>query len=121
MRSRYRVAIEMTQLHSDLTAPGGSYSTDVEAGTPTTVRIRIVGRFSDDYLGFVASRAQWLSLSGWARNLGPGRAEVVAAGPQALVGALEMACVLGPLDTLVERCDSEPANESVTAGFIVRG
>lgn len=104
----------------DFSAPGRTYSTDVEGGTPVAVRMRIAGMFGADYLGFVASRAQWLSLSGWAATVGPGRAEVVAAGPEALVGALEMACVLGPLDTLVETLDSEPADEPVSEGFAIR-
>jgi acylphosphatase len=82
--------------------------------------MRIAGSLGPHYLGFVASRAHWLGLSGTAWNVGPGRAEVVAAGPEALVGALEMASILGPLDTLVETLDSEPAPGPVPAGFTVR-
>lgn len=119
-RARYELG-DMTQLLTDFAAPGRSYSTDVEGGAPVVVRMRIAGRFGADYLAFVASRARWLSLDGWARSVGAGRAEVVAAGPEALVGALEMACVLGPLDSLVETLDSEPVYDAVPDGFIVRG
>ncbi len=111
----------MSELLTDFTAPGRSYSTDVEGGALVAVRMRIAGRFGTDYLAFIASRARWLSLDGWARILGAGRAEVVVAGPEALVGALEMACVLGPLDSLVETLDSEPFHDAVQDGFAVRG
>lgn len=97
-----------------------SYSTDVEGGRPVAVRMRIAGDLGGRYLDFVAERAAWLSLSGWA-SVAAGRAEVVAAGPEALVGALEMACVLGPVDALVETLLIEDADELVAAGFVTRG
>jgi acylphosphatase len=107
-----------SELHSITTTR--SYSTDVEGGAPVMVRMRIAGSFEANYLGFVAGRAEWLSLSGWAANLAPGRAEVVAAGPEALVGALEMACLLGPLDTLIETLETEAIAGPVMPGFAIR-
>lgn len=98
-----------------------SYSTDVEGGRPVAVRMQIAGELGRHYLDFVAERASWLSLSGWAASVETGRAEVVAAGPEALVGALEMACVLGPADALVHTLLIEDANEPVAAGFVTRG
>ena len=84
------------------------------------VRMRIAGSFEEDYLRFVAGRAQWLSLSGWAASLAPGRAEIVVAGPEALVGALEMACMLGPLDALIDTLDTEAIGGPVAPGFAIR-
>lgn len=110
----------MTEMPSDLAMPSQRYSTDVEGGAPVILHMQIAGSLGADYLRFIASRARWLGLSGTAWSAGPGRAEVVAAGPEALVGALEMACVLGPLDTLVETLDSAPAPGPVPAGFTVR-
>jgi acylphosphatase len=107
-----------TDTRSDLTKR--SYSSAVEGGVPVTVRMRIAGVFDAGYLRFVAGRANWLSLSGWAMSPAPGRAEIVASGPEALVGALEMACVLGPLDALVETLETEPSAEAVPPGFAVR-
>ena len=81
------------------------YSTDVEGGAPVQVRYAITGRIDPaTYLPFVLNRARWLDINGWA-SAEQGTATVVAAGPEALVGALEMACTLGPWDALVEEID----------------
>jgi len=96
------------------------YSTDVEGGTPVQVRYAITGRIDPaTYLPFVLNRAKWLDIHGWA-SAEEGRATVVAAGPEALVGALEMACTLGPWDALVEEIvvHDEPGN--VAPGFDIR-
>lgn len=98
-----------------------TYSTDVEGGVPVAVRMSITGDLGAHYLAFVAERAGWLSLSGWVESRGAGQAEVVAAGPEALVGALEMACILGPLDALVDTLEIRPERDSVTLGFAIRG
>ena len=110
----------MTQIEQDSIAAGPSYSTDVDGGAPVIVRMRIAGSFEADYLRFVAGRAEWLSLSGWAASVAPGRAEVVSAGPEALVGALEMACMLGPLNALIETLETEAIVGPVTPGFAIR-
>ena len=82
------------------------------------LRYLIEGRFDrPHYLAFVADRAGWLDIHGWARQRPDGRIELVAAGPEALVGALEMACTLGPLDALVERIEAVEERGVVGAGF----
>jgi acylphosphatase len=97
-----------------------SYSTAVEGGAPVQFRYTIEGRIeAAGYLAFVADRAAWLDIDGWAQAIG-GRIEMVAAGPEALVGALEMACTLGPLDMLVERIEAVAEPGAVKAGFEVR-
>jgi acylphosphatase len=101
-------------------APPRSYATDADGGAPVIVRMRVAGTLGGSYLDFIAERAGWLSLDGWVERHGSGRAELVAAGPETLVGALEMACLLGPLDTLVHTLDVEPAPGPVSAGFVVR-
>ena len=96
------------------------YSSDVEGGRPVRVRYEIGGRLDvPAYLAFVAERARWLDISGWVAADGAG-VTLVAAGPEALVGALEMACTLGPLDALIDdiRAVDEPA--SVPSGFSIR-
>lgn len=97
-----------------------SYSTAVEGGAPVQFRYIIEGRIDPaQYLAFVADRAGWLDIHGWVQAV-DGRVEMVAAGPEALVGALEMACTLGPLDALVERIEAVAEPGVVPTGFEVR-
>ncbi len=97
------------------------YSSDVEGGAPVQVRYAIAGRLNlAEYLTFVAERAHWLGLSGWAAAAGPQSVTVVAAGPEALVGALEMACTLGPQDALIEDLRATPSSEALPVGFRLR-
>lgn len=97
------------------------YSTAVEGGAPVRLRFIIEGRLdAPRYLAFVADRASWLDLDGWVRSREDGVVELVAAGPEALVGALEMACTLGPLDALVARIDAVDEPGDVATGFVVR-
>jgi len=96
------------------------YSSDVEGGAPVRVRYAIEGRIDvPEYLAFVAERAGWLDISGWAAAEGSG-VTLVAAGPEALVGALEMACTLGPFDALIERIEGIETAEAVGRGFEIR-
>lgn len=96
------------------------YSTDIEGGAPVRVRYAIRGRIDPaTYLPFVLNRAQWLAIDGWA-SAEAGRAVVVAAGPEALVGALEMACTLGPWDALVEEIVARDEPGEVSPGFALR-
>ena len=98
----------------------GDYSSDVEGGRPVRVRYEIGGRLDvPSYLAFIAERAHWLDISGWAAAEGAG-VTLVAAGPEALVGALEMACTLGPLDALVTSVVGADSAEPVGAGFELR-
>jgi len=103
-----------------LDTPEYSYSTKVEGGIPVAMRFRVSGQLDDSYLDFVADRAAWLSLSGWVGSEPDKQVTVVVAGPEALVGALEMACVLGPLDALVDTIQAELEPGLVEPGFVVR-
>ena len=101
--------------------PPASYSTDADGGAPVSVRMQLQGDFGPGYADFVADRAAWLSLSGWIERPAADRAVIVAAGPQALVGALEMACMLGPIDTLIHTLESQDHPHPVPQCFTVRG
>lgn len=98
-----------------------TYSTAIEGGAPVSLRYRIEGRMDvRRYLNFVAERAAWFGVSGWAEGSGTRGVILVAAGPEAMVGALEMACTLGPLDALIESMESIAERGPVTSGFEVR-
>ena len=97
------------------------YSSDVEGGAPVRVTWAISGRMDvPNYLDFVVERARWLGLDGWVAANDDATVSVAVAGPEALVGALEMACTLGPLDALIDevRPVGEPAG--LPAGFKIR-
>lgn len=97
------------------------YSSDVEGGAPVLVRYAISGRMDvANYLDFVADRANWLGLSGWVSANDAGGVMLIAAGPEALVGALEMACMLGPLDALIDDVRDMGQPDAVPAGFAIR-
>lgn len=79
------------------------YSSDVEGAAPVRVHYAISGRMNvPSYLDFVVQRARWLGLDGWVAMDDEQSVSVAVAGPEALVGALEMACLLGPHDALVD-------------------
>ena len=100
--------------------PAASYSTEVEGGKPVRRRYAIRGRLrAATFLDFVAERAAWFGISGWASADGSSAIDLVAAGPEALVGALEMAVTLGPLDALVETA-ARPETGEVPPGFELR-
>ena len=82
--------------------------------------MKVTGDLGRHFLDFVANRASWLSLSGWAESPSDDHAVVVAAGPEALVGALEMACLLGPIDALVLGLELENETRPVPQGFGIR-
>lgn len=97
------------------------YSSEVEGGAPVRVRYTISGRmYVPDYLDFVRERAGWLDISGWAAATGEHSVTLVVAGPEALVGALEMACTLGPLNALVDVIDVAVEHAPVATGFEIR-
>jgi acylphosphatase len=61
---------------------------------------------------FVARHARQLGLAGYARNLGDGRVEVVAAGEPGAVEQLERLLQRGPAHAQVESVDrAEPADD----------
>lgn len=85
------------------------------------VRYRIRGRFQPStYARFVAERARWLAIRGWMRVGSDGAVELLAAGPEALVGALEMACTLGPLDALVDNIEAHADDSDPGQDFVLR-
>lgn len=97
------------------------HSTAVEGNARVQRRYTIEGRFDPDtYLAFIEDRAKWLAIAGWATSPGPGIVQLVAAGPEALVGALEMACLLGPLDALIESVQMTGVAVADSAGFALR-
>jgi acylphosphatase len=99
----------------------GSYSSDIEGGVHVCLRYAIAGQMrSIEYLEFVAERARWFGVSGWVRAESMSSVTLVAAGPEAMVGALEMACTLGPLTALVEEVEAVAETGAVAAGFEVR-
>ncbi|HEY9011061.1 MAG TPA: acylphosphatase [Devosia sp.] len=97
------------------------YSSDVEGGAPVRVAWAISGRMDvPSYLDFVVERAQWLGLDGWVAANDDKTVSVAVAGPEALVGALEMACTLGPLDALIDEVRPMDDPGQVPTGFAVR-
>lgn len=97
-----------------------AYSTDTEGGRPVQLRFSITGRMHvPSYLEFVAERAGWLGVSGWAAADAEA-VTVVAAGPEAMVGALEMACLLGPLSAIISGISGSDEPGPIAAGFSVR-
>ena len=97
------------------------YSSDVEGGAPVRVRYAISGRMDvPSYLDFVVERANWLGISGWVAANDDDTVTLVAAGPEALVGALEMACTLGPLDALIDEMSPTGVPDAVPNGFSIR-
>jgi acylphosphatase len=97
------------------------YSSDVEGGAPVRVSWSISGRMNvPTYLDFVVERARWLGLDGWVAANDDRTVSLAVAGPEALVGALEMACTLGPLDALIDEVRPEGEPVDVPKGFSVR-
>jgi acylphosphatase len=94
-----------------------SYSTAIQGGRPVRVRYTITGCINVvSYLAFVADRAAWFGLSTSA-SVDNGTITVLASGPEAMLGALEMACTLGPIDALVDELRAEEEAEPPPAGF----
>ena len=71
------------------------------------------------FLKFLADRAAWLDIDGWAKASAADEITVVAAGPEAMVGALEMALMLGPIDALVHDFETFDEPGAVAEGFVV--
>jgi acylphosphatase len=97
-----------------------------EHATDRPHNARVVQRFvlrgdlaPSSFLAFVADRAAWLDISGWAKASTGNVVTVVAAGPEAMVGALEMALMLGPLDALVRDIETYDERAPVAPGFFV--
>lgn len=97
-----------------------SYSTEVEGGAPVRLRYAIAGSIDvPSYLEFVAERAHWLGIAGWVAADDDRSVTLLAAGPEALVGALEMACTLGPFDALIDTIVGVDAPGPPLTGFAI--
>ena len=100
---------------------GHEYSTDAAGSRPVTLRYRYAGTMTvADFLEFTAERARWLDVSGWVAASGDNAVTMVAAGPEAMVGALEMACTLGPLNAVITDIEVHDEDGPVAAGFAIR-
>lgn len=94
------------------------FSSASAAGRRVCRRFTIAGRLDmAAYLAFVEERARWFGIDGWVAAEDARRVTLVAAGPDAMVGALEMACTLGPLSALVEEIDAIEEPQPAKAGF----
>jgi acylphosphatase len=60
-----------------------------------SLRMEFCGRLGPAFLAFVRARAERLDLKGWAMLDGT-RVLVVVQGPEAMAGAFEVACCIGP-------------------------
>lgn len=77
---------------------------------PVAVELIFTGtNLGQAYLDFVADRARRFSLDGHAHAEGGRFVHVVLRGPEALVDMLEVACLLGPVECLVEAVEARPA------------
>lgn len=91
--------------------------------TRTATEFTLSGQLQSDAVqDWVCHRARLLNLSGWVAQRDAGQITIVVAGPEPLIGAMEMACSLGPVDICVDRIDSRPVKLPVTVtGFRKRG
>ena len=100
--------------------PAHEHATDQPHNAPSAQRFTVHGDFvAESFLELIADRARWLDLDGWARAAGSHELVVVATGPEAMVGALEMALMLGPLDALVQDVQAREEIEPIASGFAV--
>jgi hypothetical protein len=70
------------------------------------------GRLGPTFARFAQTRARRLSLNG-AIQSGPEHAIVRIEGPEALVGAFEMACIIGPETCSIDHWRWFPAGSSI--------
>lgn len=68
---------------------------------------------------FVYREAQRLGLSGFVRNLGDGRVEVVASGPEPSLNRLEALLWRGPVMANVTMVEAEETDPPGTEGFVI--
>jgi acylphosphatase len=95
----------------------------VMADQPEFIQRRLVihGRVQGvGYRAWACAAARRLGLDGWVRNRRDGTVEAYVRGGQAAVEDLIRRCHEGPPAARVEKVESQPADESVTQGFIQR-
>ena len=87
---------------------------------PVAVMMAFYGMLGPAFVEFAIARANRLSLTGWIREEG-NRVLTHIEGPEALIGAFEMACCLGPLEADVQDWDStEVVADPNLSGFDIR-
>ena len=95
------------------------HTTDRPHNAPVCQRFVIRGEIEPgSFLDFAANRAAWLDVAGWA-DADAQAVTVVAAGPEAIVGAFEMALMLGPLDAIVRDFETFDELRWTGSGFSV--
>jgi acylphosphatase len=72
------------------------------------------------YRYYAMREAERLGIAGYARNLGDGRVEVVAEGPDGALSEFEEALRRGPSFAAVESVEREPISSRGDQGFHVR-
>lgn len=88
--------------------------------TIRTRRFLVSGRVQGvGFRYFVYREAQRLGLSGFVRNLGDGRVEVVASGKEALLSRLEALLWRGPVMANVDNVEVEDAEPPENEGFAI--
>lgn len=84
------------------------------------VRIVLAGRgLDEDFVDFVLDRAHRFSLRGTVALEG-GEIRILAEGPAALIDMMEVACMLGPVQCLVDDVRRETWTGPVPAGRFAR-
>lgn len=79
------------------------------------------GRLGPAFLAFAAARARRLDLTGWAVQDGD-CVRVMLQGPEALIGAFEVACCIGPdEDEVLGWTNNQIAPNHSSSGFELRG
>ncbi len=76
-----------------------------------TARERMTIRGSlgaDSFLPWIARHAARLGLTGEVRHADAARVDIDIAGPADLIDAMEMGCLLGPIDVWIETIDRAP-------------
>jgi acylphosphatase len=82
------------------------------------VEMAFFGSLGADFVRFAEIRARRLGLTGWIEETSGNRVLVHVEGPEALIGAFEMACCLGPDTTMVEDWESvETPRDTGLTGF----
>ncbi len=76
----------------------------------TRERLTIRGRLgADSFLPWITHHAARLGLAGDIRHADAGRVDIDLRGPVDLIDAMEMGCLLGPIDVWVETIDRTPS------------
>jgi acylphosphatase len=83
------------------------------------LRVVVRGRVQGvGYRAWTVRQARRLGLSGWVRNREDGSVELLAAGPEAALGALLQACRSGPSLARVDGIETHPAEPPAQLGFV---